>query len=175
MHTPCSLDSDLMHVSGNRCMVNRRSTQSTQRQGRVCPPPQSQHRAQMWPEATPSLRVSLLRPSWAFNERGLNVEPYIALYCSPRGCGRSAYSLCLPGKGLEKEDVAVLLDAPMLVLATEVLVGFCFVLFFLLRLSLANAKGKATIYIHVSLSFLSPSFLSSSVFFIYQRIRCLQP
>lgn len=58
------------------------------------------------------------------------MKPHIALHCSPRGCGRSAYSLCLPDKGLEKEDVAVLLDAPMLVLATEVLVGFCFVCFF---------------------------------------------
>jgi hypothetical protein len=54
--------------------------------------------------------------------------------------------------------------------------GVFFVLFsfVLLRLSLANAKGKVAIYIHVCLR-LSVSFLSQFFFFIYQRIKCLWP
>lgn len=106
--------------------------------------------------------------------RGARVKP---LPCPPLQSQRlwQVRMLPLPSVRSREGGCGVLLDAPVLVLATEELVGF-FVLFsfVLLRLSLANAKGKAAIYIHVCLR-LSVFFLSQFFFFIYQRIKCLWP
>lgn len=57
--------------------------------------------------------------------------------------------------------MAVLLDAPLLVLATEALVVLFFS--FLLRLSLASAKGKQPFTPMYVGGFLSPSFVGSVV------------
>lgn len=82
--------------------------------------------------AMPSLKISLLGPVWAFDESGLSVSPTLPYTAVQEAvAGRPAPPS--PGKVSDKEDVAVLLDAPHAGLGYRRTCGFFF--FFLLRLS----------------------------------------
>lgn len=108
--------------------------------------------------AMPSLKISLLGPVWAFDESGLSVSPTLPYTAVQEAvAGRPAPPV--PREGLRQGGCGCPVGrAPCWSWLQKNLWGF---FFFFAKAVLANAKGKAAIYIHVCES---PSLLGSSIF-----------